>query len=54
MIPLMSVKFPANAVILFKILNFANGDLMLFELIYENTIGRYLSPSTTPPFSPNF
>lgn len=53
-IPLMSVDFPANALVLFKVLSFANGDLLLLVLLYDHTIGHFIPDSMTSAYSPNF
>lgn len=53
-IPLMSVDLPANAVVLFKVLSFAHGDLILLVLLYDHTIGKFIPESSKPPFAPNF
>lgn len=54
MIPLISVNFPLNSIVLFKVLSFANGDLLLFVIIYNSTVGKYISSSDSGPYHKNF
>ena len=53
-IPLMPLSFSPNTLAFFRILSFAHGDLLVFELFYSFTLARILSPSNTPSFAPNF
>lgn len=53
-IPLMQVNFPGNALVLFKVLSFANGDLLLLVLLYDHTIGRLIPEGSSSAFAPNF
>ena len=47
MIPLMAVNFPLNSIVLFKVLSFAHGDLLLFVIIYRSTVEKYIGSSSS-------
>lgn len=54
MAPLISVSFPLNSIVLFKVLSFVNGDLLLFVIIYRSTVGKLIGSSASSPYQENF
>lgn len=41
--PLMSIHFPRNALLLFKLLAFLNGDILILQRAYDASLGKALS-----------
>ena len=39
--PLMSISFPSNMLLLFKILSFLNGDMYILVLAYDYSVGLF-------------
>ena len=48
MLPLLNIEIPKNAMILFKILAFANGDTYLLIKVYQYTLGLLLPEDKNP------
>ena len=46
--PLMSIHFPANTLLLFEFLAFLNGDILLLERAFEFSLGRSYSEVSSP------
>lgn len=53
-IPLIGVSLPRNAMTLFKVLSFVNGDFYVLELAYRNSVGRSFESVTDSPFNSRF
>lgn len=55
LMPLMNIPFPANTILLFKLLAFLNGDIFIFEKAYDYTVGAMLPfPEEPHPYNPQF
>ena len=54
-IPLMSISFPSNMLLLFNILTFFNGEVYLFLLAYDYSVGLFFDfPGETFPYNDRF
>ena len=55
LMPLMDIKFPANAFLLFQVLSFVNGDVYLLNELYDRTFGSVLKfKGTSAPYNQQF
>ncbi len=55
LMPLMSIPFPANTMLLFHILAFLNGDVFILQQAYDHSAGRLLVyPKENPAFNNRF
>ena len=53
--PLMSIHFPANSLLLFSILSILNGDILILQQAYDHTLGRVLLFQSDPlPYNERF
>lgn len=53
--PLMHIHFPSVTLLLFKILAFLNGDILLLQMGYDLSVGRVLSfPQESQPYNERF
>ena len=53
--PLMSVSFPPNLLLLFKMLSFFNGDVPILLLAYDKSVGLLFKfPQESFPFNERF
>ena len=55
LMPLMSISFPLNTLLLFKILAFLNGDVLILQQAYALSVGRLLRfPPESSPYNERF
>lgn len=53
--PLMSITFPSNMLLLFNILTFFNGDIYVLLLAYEYSVGLFFNfPGESVPYNDRF
>ena len=53
--PLMSISFPSNLLLLFNILTFFNGDIYLLLLAYDHSVGLFFDfPGEPFPYNERF
>lgn len=43
--PLISINFPANSIIFFKLLAFSHGDFLLLKMLYDVTLAPFFPDS---------
>ena len=55
LMPLMNITFPLNTLLLFKILAFLNGDVLILQQAYALSVGRLLRfPRESSPYNERF
>ncbi len=43
LMPLLSIRFPANVMVFFQVLAFINGDIYILTEAYHHSVGRLLA-----------
>ena len=55
LMPLMAISFPSNLLLFLDVLGFINGDILILEHAYDQTVGALLEfPSESTPFNSRF
>lgn len=53
--PLMTIHFPANVLLFFQVCSYINGDIVIFQMAYDMTMGAWLQfPEESAPYNPRF
>lgn len=55
LMPLMTIHFPANVLLFFQVCSYINGDIVIFQMAYDMTMGAWLQfPEESAPYNPRF